>query len=56
MIKFLLLALVLNVGMLTGLFVGRHRVARMPMPGLWWLCGLSLAVVLTLQLARVSLP
>ncbi|MDY0072438.1 MAG: hypothetical protein RBR77_07290 [Thauera sp.] len=52
MILFLLGALVLNGGALAGLYLLRHRIARLPDPGLWWLAVLTLAILLTFESAR----
>lgn len=56
MIRFVLLALIVNAAALGGLVLARHRLARWPMPGLWWLGALTLAIVITLQAAGVLLP
>ncbi|WP_238944295.1 hypothetical protein [Allofranklinella schreckenbergeri] len=56
MIAFLLSALLINAAALAALALARHRLARWPMPGLWWLLGITLATVLTLQSARAFLP
>ena len=52
MLNFLIFALLINA--LPGVLfvVLRDRVASWPMPGLWWLSLGTLAVVLTLVLAR----
>lgn len=55
MIRFILVAIIVNVTTLGGLMLARHRLARLPMPGLWWLGALTLAIVVTLQAAGVLL-
>jgi hypothetical protein len=56
MTRFLLVAFLINAAALAGLALGRHRLARLPMPGLWWLGVLGIAIVLTLQAAGGLLP
>ncbi len=56
MMLFLLGAAILNLGALTLLYLLRHRIARLPGPGLWWLAVLTLAILLSLEGARQLLP
>lgn len=56
MITFLSIALGLNLVTVALLFAGRHRIARLPAPGVWWLAAVTLATVLTLHAARIFLP
>lgn len=55
MIRFLLLAFLVNAVALGGLVLGRHRIACLPMPGLWWLGILSVSIIITLQIAGGTL-
>ncbi|GAB4405061.1 MAG: hypothetical protein OHK0048_24780 [Rhodoferax sp.] len=55
MLRFVLGALVINLLPLLAFGLWRHRVARWPLPGLWWLSLGVAALVATLQLARVTL-
>ena len=52
MLNFLIFALLINAMPPVLFGVLRDRVAGWPMPGLWWLSLGTLAVVLTLMLAR----
>lgn len=55
MIRFLLGALLVNGAALAAFVLLRHRVARWPQPGLWWLGAALLAILLTLRLAEATL-
>ena len=55
MLNFLIFALLVNAMPAVLFGVLRDRVAGWPMPGLWWLSLGTLALVLTLALAKHSL-
>jgi len=56
MIHFLMAAMTLNGTLLGLLYLGRHRLLRLPMPGLWLLAFILLDILLTLGVAEVTLP
>lgn|GEM_PF-3202068 len=55
MIRFVLGALLINVGALALLYFGRGIMSRMALPSLWRLGSILLAIVMTLALAKVTL-
>lgn len=55
MLIFLILALLINTLPVMLFVLLRDRVAALPLPGLWWLSLGTLALVLTLALAKHSL-
>lgn len=55
MLIFLLFAVVINALPAVLFVLLRERVAQWPLPGLWWLALGTLAVILTLALAKHSL-
>jgi hypothetical protein len=52
MLNFLIFALLINTLPAVLFVVLRNRVAALPLPGLWWLSLGTVAVVLTLALAK----
>lgn len=52
MLTFCLFALLINATPVALFGVARHQVARWPLPGLWWLALVTLAIVLTPLLAE----
>ncbi len=55
MIYFLFLAALLNLTPLLLFAAFRHRVARWPQPGLWWMGVVALTLVGTLLIAQGTL-
>lgn len=55
MIRFLLAAFIINLLTIAGLYVMRHRLLRLPLPGLWLLVCICSVIILTFSIAEVTL-
>lgn len=55
MIRFALFALLINLVPVLLFATLRHRVARLPQPGAWWLGAVAATVVATLSVAEAWL-
>ena len=55
MLQFLLFAMLITCAPVALFALFRHQVARLPLPGLWWLALGTLCIVCTFYLAKYTL-